>query len=81
MADVWPPATTVTSTVPVPTGETAVIELSPLTRNEVAGVDPKFTAVTLLKLEPAIVTWVPPPAGPPAGLAVVVRPATTGGPT
>ena len=59
----------------------AVIELRPLTRNEVAGVAPKATAVTLLKPLPAMVTWVPPPVGPPAGVAMVVRPVTAGGPT
>ena len=43
-----PPTVTVTSTVPVPAGATAVMELRPLTRKDVAGVVPKVTAVTLL---------------------------------
>jgi hypothetical protein len=63
---------TVTSTVPVPAGDVAVIEVPPaLTVNEVAAVAPNITAVAPLKLTPAIVTEVPPRAGPLFGVTVV----------
>ncbi len=78
VADVPRAVVTVTSTVPLPGGATAVIELRPLSRKEVAGIAPKSTAVTLSKLVPVTVTWVPPPVGPPAGSAMVVSPVTVG---
>ena len=57
-----PPAvTTVTLTVSAasPSGDTAVIDESSFTVNP-AGVSPKSTAVTSMKLAPVIVTTVPP---------------------
>jgi hypothetical protein len=55
-----------------PAGEVAVIELSELGVNEVAAVDPKSTAVTLVKPVPVIVTEVPPATGPTEGLTPVI---------
>jgi len=55
---------TVTSTVPLPAGEVAVIDVALLTVNEVAGVPPNRTAVARMKLSPVMVTGVPPAAGP-----------------
>jgi hypothetical protein len=55
---------TVTSTVPLPAGEVAVIDVALLTVNEVAGVPPNRTAVARMKLSPVMVTGVPPVAGP-----------------
>ncbi len=71
MAEVPPGPITVTSTVPVPAGLTAVIELSLLNVKLVAGVVPKSTAVASVKLVPVIVTNVPPAPGPNAGLTPV----------
>ena len=65
---------TVTSTVPVPAGLSAVIVVSLTTVTFVAAVVPKSTAVAPVKLVPVIVTRVPPAAGPLVGL----RPVTTG---
>ena len=58
---------TVTSTVPVPAGEVAVIEVAELTVKAVAFVAPNFTAVAPVKLVPMTVTDVPPASGPPVG--------------
>jgi hypothetical protein len=55
---------TVTSTVPVPGGETAVIEVADPTVKLVALAEPNFTAVAPLKRLPVIVTEVPPPGLP-----------------
>lgn len=63
--------TTVTCTLPVPAGEMAVMLLAEFTVTPVAGIVPKFTAVTPLRLVPAIVTVVPPAAGPLAGVTAV----------
>ena len=59
--------TTVTSTVPVPTGAIAVIEISLATINDTAGVAPKLTAVVLVKPVPVMVTLVPPKMLPTVG--------------
>jgi len=59
-----PGVVTVTSTVPVPAGEVAVIDVVLLTVNDVALVLPNLTAVAPVKLAPVIVTLVPPAAGP-----------------
>ena len=64
MADVPPGVVTVTSTVPVPAGLSAVIEVALTTVKFVAGVVPKSTAVAPVKPVPVIVTNVPPAAGP-----------------
>lgn len=58
---------TVTSTVPVPAGATAVIRSLELMTKLVALTAPKRTAVAVLKLPPAMVTVVPPAAGPDVG--------------
>jgi hypothetical protein len=55
---------TVTSTVPVPAGETAVIEVSEMTLKLVALVEPNLTALAPVTLVPVMVTEVPPAAGP-----------------
>ena len=78
MGEVPRPVVTRTSTVPVPAGAMALIEPSELSTKLVAGVEPKVTALTLAKLVPLIITCVPPPVGPPAGLDVVVTPVTVG---
>jgi len=62
---------TVTSTVPPPAGETAVIELAELTVKPAAMRPPNLTAVEPLKLDPVMLTEVPPASGPPLGLSPV----------
>jgi len=69
-------AVTLTSTVPVPAGDVAVIWVELLTVNEPAGLLPKLTPVTAKKLVPVMVTVVPPPGGPVFGLTLT----TVGGP-
>jgi hypothetical protein len=54
---------TVTSTVPLPAGEVATIDVVPITVKEVAAEPPNCTAVTRIKL-PVMITGVPPAAGP-----------------
>ena len=66
---------TVTSTVPVPAGAVAVIEVALLTVNEVAAVLPKLTAVAPVKFVP--LTWTVVPAGPELGLTPVTAGAGT----
>ena len=61
------PVVTVMSTVPLPAGEVAVIEVELLTVNDVALVLPNLTAVAPLRLEPEIVTLVLPASGPSFG--------------
>jgi hypothetical protein len=58
---------TVTSTVPLPAGEVAVIDVALLTVNELAPVPLNFTAVVLENEVPVMVTGVPPAAGPLVG--------------
>jgi hypothetical protein len=58
---------TVTSTVPVPAGDVAVIDVVELTVKLVAAVAPKVTAVVPVKFVPVIVTEVPPVVGPAVG--------------
>jgi hypothetical protein len=67
VAEVPPGVVTVTSTVPAPAGDVAVIEVAELTVTPVADAPPNFTAVAPLKLVPVIVTKVPPATGPPVG--------------
>ena len=62
---------TVTSTVPVPAGLSAVIVVALTTVTPVAAVVPKSTAVAPVKPVPVIVTKVPPAAGPLVGLMPV----------
>ena len=70
------PVVTLTSTVPVPAGEVAVIDVAELTVKPVAGVAPKLTAVAPVKPVPVMVTEVPPAVGPVVGVVEV----TVGGP-
>jgi hypothetical protein len=72
-----PGIVTVTSTAPDPAGEVAVIDVALVIVNVLAAVPPKLTAVAPVKLVPAIVTEVPPTAGPEDGLTRV----TAGGVT
>jgi hypothetical protein len=66
----------VISTVPVPAGEVAVIEVDAALIHA-AAVDPNFTEVMFVKFVPVIVTAVPPPAGPELGeIEVTVGAAT-----
>ena len=63
---------TVIFTLPVPAGLTAVICVSLETVKLAAGVSPKDTWVAPVKPLPVIVTVVPPPADPLAGLMPVI---------
>ncbi len=56
-----------TSTVPVPAGLSAVIEVALTTLTFVAGTVPKSTAVAPVKAVPGIVTGVPPAVVPLVG--------------
>ena len=72
IAGLVPPAVvTVTSTVPVPAGEVAVIEVALFTVKVVALFPPNFTAVAPLRFVPVMVTLVPPVVGPDVGLIEV----------
>src|SRR5258707_13110330 len=71
MALVPPAVVTVTSTVPTPAGEVAVIWVALLTVKEAAALLPKLTAVAPEKLVPVMVTLVPPDVGPVFGLTLV----------
>jgi hypothetical protein len=62
---------TVTSTVPVPAGEVAVMDVALLTTTPVAALAPKWTAVAPVKPVPLMDTLVPPTAGPEVGLTAV----------
>jgi hypothetical protein len=55
------------STVPVPAGAVALIEVAEVTLKVVAGVAPNATALAPVKPVPVIVTTVPPASGPWAG--------------
>ncbi len=66
-----PGVVTLTSTVPVPAGEVAVICVALLTVNEPAALPPKLTALAPEKFVPVMVTPVPPAAGPVFGLTPV----------
>ena len=76
-AEVPPTVVTLTSTVPVPAGAVAVIEVAELTVKPVAAVAPKVTAVAPEKLVPVIVTDVPPGVGPSVGEIDVTAGAAT----
>ena len=67
-----PESVAVMSTVPVPAGAVAVIDVSLFTVNDVAAVAPKATAVVPVKSKPVIVTDVPPAVGPLVGLTPVM---------
>ena len=66
-----PGVTTVTSTVPEPAGEVAVIDVAEIAITLVALAAPNLTAVAPVKLVPVMVTVVPPVAGPLVGLMLV----------
>jgi hypothetical protein len=71
VALVPPDVVTLTSTVPDPAGEVALICVALLKLNVVAAVPPKLTAVTPVKFVPVIVTLVPPVVRPVFGLTLV----------
>jgi hypothetical protein len=77
LALVPPEFVTVTSTVPLPAGEVAVIDVALLTVKEVAAVPPNFTAVAPVNKVPVMVTGVPPAAGPLFGAMEVTGGAET----
>src|SRR5271166_5633297 len=85
MVEVPSALVTVTSTVPVPAGATAVILALVLMRKLVAGVDPKVTALAAgaLKFDPTMTTLVPPPGNPEPGVTEVTvgLPVAKAGPT
>ena len=56
-----------TPTVPVPGGETAVIEVADCTPKLCADAAPNLTPVASPRFEPVIVTMVPPPSRPSFG--------------
>ncbi len=66
-----PGVVTVTSTVPVPAGLSAVMVVSLTTIRPVAGLVPKSTLVAPAKPVPVIVTEVSPASGPLVGLMPV----------
>src|SRR5450759_3928955 len=68
VAEVPPGVVTVTWTVPLPVGLTAVIWASLSSETIVAAVAPNETPVAPVKPEPLMVTVVPPLAGPLVGL-------------
>lgn len=67
VALVPPVVVTVMSTVPVPTGDVAVMDVSEFMLKVLAAVLPKVTALAPVKPVPVIVTDVPPAAGPDEG--------------
>jgi hypothetical protein len=77
VAEVPPAVVTVRSTVPVPDGETAVIEVAELTTKLAAAVPPNLTADVPDRFVPVIATCVPPPVGPALGLTAVTVGAAT----
>src|SRR3974390_3166279 len=71
VGDVPPGVVTLTSTVPVPAGEVAVMEVALWTTTLVAAMVPKWTAVAPVKAVPVIVPLVPPASGPALGATLV----------
>ena len=65
-------AVTVTATVPEPAGVFSVIWVALCDVNDVTAVAPKVTLVGVVRLDPVIVTTVPPAALPLAGETVVI---------
>ena len=68
VADTPPAVETVTSTTPVPAGLVAMTVESLETVNDSAAVVPKVTEVVLKRLDPVMVTVVPPVVSPLEGL-------------
>jgi len=71
VAEVPPAVVTVTSTVPVPAGEVAVIDVALLTTIPVAALAPNVTAEAPVSPVPVMVTLVPPARTPAFGLTPV----------
>ena len=67
VVEVPPDVVTLTSTVPVPAGDVAVIDVAETTLMPVAAVAPKLTAVAPVNPVPVMVTDVPPTPGPEVG--------------
>ena len=68
----WPPGVlTVTSTVPEPAGEVAVICVGDSAFSAVALLEPNLTSLAAVRFVPVIVTVVPPAAGPLVGSTFV----------
>jgi hypothetical protein len=67
VAEVPPVVVTLISTVPVPAGDVAVIDVEELTVKLLAAVAPKVTAVAPENPVPVIVTEVAPVVGPAVG--------------
>ena len=67
VADPPPGVVTLTSTVPVPACDVAVIDVAEFNVKLAAAVAPNVTAVTPVKLVPVIATVVPPATGPDVG--------------
>ena len=67
VVDVPPTVVTVTSTVLLPAGDVAVIDVAELTVKLVALLAPNFTAVAPVNTVPVMVTDVPPAPGPDVG--------------
>jgi hypothetical protein len=81
VAEVPPGAITVTSTMPLPAGLTALIEVGERIWKLAADAVPNVTAVVPAKPVPVIVTAVPPAAGPPVGVNDVTTGSGGGGAT
>ena len=81
MALVPPGPLTVTSTVPVPAGESAVSVELLATETPVAATDPNITVSPEAKFDPLTLTVVPPAEGPELGLIPVTVGAGGGGAT
>jgi hypothetical protein len=71
VALVPPGPVTVTSTVPDPDGEMAVIDVAELTVTPVAALPPKETVSPAAKFVPVMVTAEPPEVGPVAGFTLL----------
>ena len=67
VAEVPPTVVTLTSTVPIPAGDVAVIDVEETTVKPVAAVAPKVTAVAPVKFVPVMITVVTPVVGPAFG--------------
>jgi hypothetical protein len=80
VALVPPGPVTVTSTVPDPDGEVAVIDVGEFTTAPVAALPPKATVSPAPKFVPVTVTAVPPDAGPVAGFTLLTVGAAGGAP-
>ena len=78
VADVPPGVVTVTSTIPLPAGEKAVICVDEFTSYFDASAEPKCTAETDVKFRPVMITFVPPLDDPEVRDRLVTTGAGTG---